>query len=240
MSTFRPRRPSAATLIAIGALFVALGGTGYAAFSLPKNSVGTKQLRNGAVTRKKLANNAVSGAKVAAGSLTGKQINASTLGTVPNATHASSADNATHASSADNASALSGLTANQFVQGGGVAAAGRAALVEGDGGLQPIVAVPGFGEVTGGCGSGGGEIGFVNHFGHDLRVYPFAGADIAPVTFSDGAFSGLLPSGAGSAGMTILQIGSTDFTDQRVLTVIATRDAEVSGQCNVQAWAVTR
>jgi hypothetical protein len=37
------------------ALFVALGGTSYAAFSLPAGSVGTKQLKNGAVTRAKLA-----------------------------------------------------------------------------------------------------------------------------------------------------------------------------------------
>ena len=36
--------------IALTALFVALGGTSYAAFSLPAGSVGTKQLRNGAVT----------------------------------------------------------------------------------------------------------------------------------------------------------------------------------------------
>jgi hypothetical protein len=37
-------------VIALAALFVALGGTGYAAFRLPANSVGTRQLRDGAVT----------------------------------------------------------------------------------------------------------------------------------------------------------------------------------------------
>ena len=36
--------------IALVALFVALGGTSYAALSLPAGSVGTKQLRNGSVT----------------------------------------------------------------------------------------------------------------------------------------------------------------------------------------------
>jgi hypothetical protein len=41
------------------ALFVALGGTSYAAFSLPAGSVGTKQLKNGAVTRAKLAHGVV-------------------------------------------------------------------------------------------------------------------------------------------------------------------------------------
>jgi hypothetical protein len=41
------------------ALFVALGGTSYAALSLPAGSVGTKQLKNGAVTKAKLARGAV-------------------------------------------------------------------------------------------------------------------------------------------------------------------------------------
>jgi hypothetical protein len=88
------------------ALFVALGGVSYAATSLPKNSVGTKQLKKGAVKRSKLAPGAVTGAKVAAGSLTGRQINASTLGQVPSAARAGSADtatNAAHAGSADTA-----------------------------------------------------------------------------------------------------------------------------------------
>jgi len=41
--------------VALLALFVALGGTGYAAFSLPRDSVGTAQLKNGAVTKRKIS-----------------------------------------------------------------------------------------------------------------------------------------------------------------------------------------
>jgi len=41
--------------LAIVALFVALGGTSYAATQLPANSVGTKQIRPGAVTPAKLS-----------------------------------------------------------------------------------------------------------------------------------------------------------------------------------------
>jgi hypothetical protein len=41
--------------IALLALFVALGGTSYAATQLPSNSVGTKQIRAGAVTPAKLS-----------------------------------------------------------------------------------------------------------------------------------------------------------------------------------------
>ena len=50
--------------IALTALFVALGGTSYAAFSLPAGSVGTTQLRNGAVTSKKIANGSITPAKL--------------------------------------------------------------------------------------------------------------------------------------------------------------------------------
>jgi hypothetical protein len=53
-----------ANAIAYLALFVALGGTGYAAVSIPAGSVGTRQLRNGAVTAKKLANGSVAPAKL--------------------------------------------------------------------------------------------------------------------------------------------------------------------------------
>src|SRR2546423_10779592 len=87
MRHFRPQRPSPAMVVALIALLVALGGTGYAAFKLPDNSVGAKQIKKNAVTSIKVKNR----------SLRGLDINAKTLGTVPNATHAGSADNATQA-----------------------------------------------------------------------------------------------------------------------------------------------
>jgi len=80
---------------------------------LPKNSVGAKQIKK----------NAVNGSKVKDNSLTGADVNASTLGTVPEATHAASADTANsagHAGSADNANhaansdRLEGLLATAF------------------------------------------------------------------------------------------------------------------------------
>ena len=51
----RIRRPSPAMCVALIALFVALGGTGYAAISFPRDSVGTAQLQNGAVTKSKIS-----------------------------------------------------------------------------------------------------------------------------------------------------------------------------------------
>jgi hypothetical protein len=46
---FRGRRPSPSLVISIVALFVALGGTSYAALTLPRDSVGSRQIKTGAV-----------------------------------------------------------------------------------------------------------------------------------------------------------------------------------------------
>jgi len=50
------RRPSPALIVATVALFVALGGTSYAVTKLPRNSVGTAQLKANAVTGSKVKN----------------------------------------------------------------------------------------------------------------------------------------------------------------------------------------
>jgi len=49
-------RPSPALVVACSALLIALGGVSYAAVALPRNSVGTAQLRDNAVTSKKVKN----------------------------------------------------------------------------------------------------------------------------------------------------------------------------------------
>jgi hypothetical protein len=73
-------------------LFLLLGGgAAFPATRLGKNSVGTKQIKNGAVT----------GIKIKKGTITGTNVNLAKLGTVPSATKAT---NAGHASTADTAS----------------------------------------------------------------------------------------------------------------------------------------
>ncbi|HET8977051.1 MAG TPA: hypothetical protein VFN87_02775 [Solirubrobacteraceae bacterium] len=84
------KAPSPAMAVALTALFMSLGGVGYAASQIGTNqirngAVTTHKLHNGAVTAKKLANNAVNGQKVQDNSLTGNDINVSTLGQVPDA-----------------------------------------------------------------------------------------------------------------------------------------------------------
>jgi hypothetical protein len=88
------------------AVFLALGGGAYAALKLPKNSVGPKQIKAGAVGSAEVKNN----------KLTGKDILERRLETVPNANHALQADRAAEANHAANADLLGGNAAGAFVQ----------------------------------------------------------------------------------------------------------------------------
>jgi hypothetical protein len=101
MHTRRSKAPSPAFVISLVALFVALGGTTYAATSLPRNSVGTKQLKKNAVTTKKIKNGSVTAAKINAnGLVVPNALHAATAGSATNATHATSAGTAAPVGSA--------------------------------------------------------------------------------------------------------------------------------------------
>jgi hypothetical protein len=65
----RFRRPSHGTVAAYAALFVALGGTSYAAITLPSNSVGSTQIKKNAVTSSKVKNHSLLAADFASGEL---------------------------------------------------------------------------------------------------------------------------------------------------------------------------
>ena len=99
------RRPSPALIIACLALFVALGGTGYAAIVLPKNSVGAKQIRTGGVTSSEIRNSTTRSRDIAQNTILGRDLRADTLGareiaesklgTVPRASAADTLDGLT-------------------------------------------------------------------------------------------------------------------------------------------------
>jgi hypothetical protein len=63
--TFGRARRSAPLAVSVVALFFALGGAGWAAFHVPAHSVGTVQLRRGAVTNAKIGAGAVGSRKIA-------------------------------------------------------------------------------------------------------------------------------------------------------------------------------
>jgi hypothetical protein len=108
-------RPSASMIVAMIALFVAMGGTTYAVKRLPKRSVGAAQLKKNAVrtknikarnvTRSRIAKKSIDSDLVGTDALVGKNILESSLGTVPKAKEAE------HATTADK---VGGLATQKF------------------------------------------------------------------------------------------------------------------------------
>ncbi|MGN6869599.1 MAG: hypothetical protein ACTHMY_14485 [Solirubrobacteraceae bacterium] len=71
------RRPSAALVVSFLALFVSLGGAGWAALRIPPRSVGSAQLQNFSVGAAKLKPNSVGPAKIIAGAVGARQVDSS-------------------------------------------------------------------------------------------------------------------------------------------------------------------
>jgi hypothetical protein len=71
---------SFANVVSVMALFVALGGASYAAVSLPRNSVGPKQIKRRAVRGRHINDNAVSGSKIQPDAITGDKVKDGSLG----------------------------------------------------------------------------------------------------------------------------------------------------------------
>ena len=75
---FRVRRPSPALVISLIALFVALGGTSYAAIK-----IGARNLKTGSVGTRAAKNGALRGRDIRRATLSGREINERRLGVVP-------------------------------------------------------------------------------------------------------------------------------------------------------------
>ncbi|WP_193607208.1 hypothetical protein [Nocardioides lijunqiniae] len=92
MPTSSPRRLTYANVVSTLALVIAVGGGGAAvAAGLAKNSVGSPQIRDGAVKRADLGRGSVVSAKVKDGSVTGADVKEASLGRVPSAKRADAA-----------------------------------------------------------------------------------------------------------------------------------------------------
>ena len=114
------QRPSPAMIVALAALFVALGGSSYAAIK-----VGSGNIKRGAVGTRAVANNSIRSADVRNGDLTGRDVKNDSLTNsdidnaglrAKSADTAKAADSATTATTATNANALGGITATGFTR----------------------------------------------------------------------------------------------------------------------------
>ena len=112
MSRIASRRPSASLVIACLALFVALGGVGYAAAT-----IGSAAIVDNSIRSKDVHNNDLRGKDVRANTLKGADVDESSLGKVPSAANADSAATAAHATNADSATNAS-QAANADTVGG--------------------------------------------------------------------------------------------------------------------------
>jgi hypothetical protein len=74
------RRPSASLVVSVIALFVALGGVGWAAVQLPAGSVGTAQLQDASVTNWKILNGVVGNWKLKWGAVGPRKIQNGAVG----------------------------------------------------------------------------------------------------------------------------------------------------------------
>jgi hypothetical protein len=99
LARLKAQRPSPALVISLIALFVSLGGAGYAAVTVTgknvKNSSLTgKDVKNSSLTGSDVKNSSLAGRDVKKDSLTGSDVAESKLGKVPRATSADTAGNA--------------------------------------------------------------------------------------------------------------------------------------------------
>jgi hypothetical protein len=131
----RGLRPSPALVIACLALFVAMGGVGYAALKLKPNSVRTKNIRDAAVTAPKLADGSVATAKLGDGAVTTSKLAPGTA-----------------VAQADNANRLGGMPPTAYQGSCRPGAIAGSLLVDTTGLVQgdPYKTVPGF-SCTGGA-----------------------------------------------------------------------------------------
>ncbi len=109
------RRQGPAFAIACLALTVALGGSVYAAAKIDGHAVRPGSLPGnrvepGSLPGNRLKPGTVGGSRIATGSLTGAQVDASTLGKVPEASHADSANTARSANTALSANSAAEAT----------------------------------------------------------------------------------------------------------------------------------
>lgn len=115
-STFTIRRPSAALVVAMIALFAALGGTGYAAATLSGRDIQKKSIPANRVVPNALTGSQINESKLGQVPLASRALTAETAASAANAAHATTADRATSAVNAENAVNAQNATNAQTAQ----------------------------------------------------------------------------------------------------------------------------
>lgn len=206
----RLHRPSPSLVISCIALFVALGGVGYAAATgsidgreIKNNAVASKDLKNNDVRGKDVRRGTLNGSDVANNALTGSDINESGLGKVPSAGQADNAATATSAASAGNANTVGGQRIIPFVYRSDI-----------NTDQAPLAKVGGM-ELLGSCGAGD----------NDLFLKNLSGAT-AEITFNNvddvaGASGGLETATANDAAQNLATVTNDDGASGQATFVTA-------------------
>ena len=155
------------------ALFVALGGVGYAAATgsidgreIRNNAVATKDLKNNDVRGKDIRASTIAGSDVAPNTLTGSDIDETSLGKVGSASTADGATNATNAANAGNANTVGGLRLVPFVY-----------RTDSTSAITSLASVGGL-EVRADCSAGDNDLLLTNRSGRSPRL-ALGGVDVA-------------------------------------------------------------
>ncbi len=110
----RGRRLSPSLALSMVALFISLGGVGYAAAT---GSIDSREIKNNTIRGKDIRSGTLASSDVKNNSLTGTDVVESSLGTVPSAGSAGTAGVAGSAGRAGNADALGGVPAGSYPSG---------------------------------------------------------------------------------------------------------------------------
>jgi hypothetical protein len=196
------KRPTHTTVVAYLALFVALGGSSYAAVSLSRNSVKAKHIAAGAVGASEVKNSSLLAGDFAPGQLpAGAQGQPGPQGERgpegppnPNAVNSGLLDN---------------LDSSAFARGNISIVTGREQITqaESDPTAVAFMDVPGFGEMRGRCSSGAGVV-FANTSSDSYRFVLDPGGN----TGTDRLLSGNV--GVGGSLSTNTQLAAGDSSDR--------------------------
>ena len=219
-------RPSPALVISVIALFVALGGTGYAAAT---GSIDGREIKNSSVASTDVKNSSLTGTDVKNNSLTGSDVAESRLGKVPaattsdraanatnatnatnaaNATRAGTANSATTATTATTAGSVGGNTIRKVSYGGGLNT--PATTIFSGGGLTLTASCSAASDIAINATTTKTDSSIYTIVGRDTDFANPLGADLETQAFDTGTNFDLLATGAGNTNLVHFEYNALD------------------------------